>query len=122
MVQIQSDIVLAFILLVMFNFGMNLFLFYKWHKSIDEGEDALVEQHRRDNLTYDEFWDEVEQEKKSKPTYDEWKEKKSKRGTSLNVPNALHKAFGYKYGYKVGNIIEEEEEEKPTPTYDLGKK
>ena len=61
MVQIQSDIVLAFILLVMFNFGMNLFLFYKWHKAIDEGKEALVEQHRFDNLDYDEWYDEVMQ-------------------------------------------------------------
>jgi hypothetical protein len=36
---IPTDIVLAFILLVMFNFLMNLFLFYKWHhanKELDE--------------------------------------------------------------------------------------
>jgi len=33
--NIPTDIVLAFILLVMFNFGMNLFLFYKWHKEIN---------------------------------------------------------------------------------------
>ena len=35
MISIPTDIVLAFILLVMFNFGMNLFLFYKWHKEIN---------------------------------------------------------------------------------------
>jgi hypothetical protein len=32
---IPTDIVAAFILLVIFNFGMNLFLFYKWHKEIN---------------------------------------------------------------------------------------
>jgi len=36
MVQIPNDIVLAFILLVIFNFTMNLFLFYKWHNAIKE--------------------------------------------------------------------------------------
>ena len=33
---IPTDIILAFILLVIFNFAMNLFLFYKWHKLIEE--------------------------------------------------------------------------------------
>ena len=33
---IPIDIILAFILLVIFNFAMNLFLFYKWHKLIEE--------------------------------------------------------------------------------------
>ena len=36
---IPTDIVLAFILLVIFNFAMNLFLFYKWHKLIQEHEE-----------------------------------------------------------------------------------
>ncbi len=33
---IPTDIVLAFILLVMFNFLMNLYLFYKWHQTIED--------------------------------------------------------------------------------------
>ena len=36
---IPTDIVLAFILLVIFNFAMNLFLFYKWHKLKGEHEE-----------------------------------------------------------------------------------
>ena len=43
MIQIPSDIVLAFILLVIFSFTMNLFLFYKWHKTIKDYRDEMKE-------------------------------------------------------------------------------
>ena len=105
MVQIPTDIVLAFILLVMFNFGMNLFLFYKWHREIDNG--------KKTRLFFRRFYEKDTCVEKDRLSYDEWKEKKSRRGTPLNVPNALHKAFGYDG---------EDEELESTPAYDLGKK
>ena len=78
MVQIQSDIVLAFILLVMFNFGMNLFLFYKWHKEInsndevefDEDEDYLEQCLEQARYLQTEISDKAREIKTSTPAYD----------------------------------------------------
>ena len=55
---IPTDIILAFILLVIFNFAMNLFLFYKWHKLIEEHEELIQEhEHFKDFVKTETGWE-----------------------------------------------------------------
>ena len=55
---IPTDIVAAFVLLVIFNFAMNLFLFYKWHKEIVTSE---LNHHKMVHLDHKKWEDEYKQ-------------------------------------------------------------